>query len=404
MAAAVPGRQPAGSESRDLRRRSEKGGNMYPSHLKELHALGQSVWLDHISRDLVASCALRRLITEDGIRGTTSNPAIFEAAILHNRDYETDIKALALDGQNTNAIYESLSLRDVQGAADEFRPLHLSEDGADGFVSLEVNPHLAYDCAGTIVEARRLWERLARPNVLIKVPATDAGLPAIRQLICEGININCTLIFGLERYRQVVDAYLGGLEDRAGHGKPIRVTSVASFFVGRIDAHLDQLLDVRISIPGHAAGIARQIRGEVAIASAKLAYLCQQDLFGSKRFTNLAIQGARTQRLLWASVSSKSPGQSDVKYLDALIGPSTITTAPPATLDAYRDHGAPESRLVNDLPKAIWVLAQLPALGIDLAQVARQLEDDGVQRFVAAFDRLLAVLSQRIQHHTSVGL
>jgi transaldolase len=364
--------------------------------LRQLATLGQSIWLDFIRRDLIASGGLRRLIEEDGLRGMTSNPAIFEKAIADSHDYDENIRAMALEGKGAKEIYEALSQRDVQSAADEFRPLYDRTDGKDGYVSLEVNPHLAHDTNGTMQEARRLWGALNRPNVFIKVPATAEGLPAIRQLISEGISVNVTLLFGLPRYRQVVEAYLAGIEARSAQGKPVKhVTSVASFFVSRIDALVDPLLDKPIAQGGKKADLARKARGQVAIASAKIAYQIYRELFGSDRFKKLAAQGALVQRLLWASTSTKNPDYSDVKYVEALVGPDTVNTAPVETLDAYRDHGEPKARLEQDVTEARQVLERLPELGISIDKVTRQLEDEGVEKFNQPFDKLMALLAQR---------
>jgi len=364
--------------------------------LKQLETLGQSIWLDYIRRDLIVSGGLRRLIEEDGLRGMTSNPAIFEKAIAGSHDYDEDIQAMALKGKGTEAIYETISQRDVQSAADEFRPLYDRAEGKDGYVSLEVNPHLANDANGTIEEARRLWVALNRPNVFIKVPATVNGLSAIQQLISEGINVNVTLLFGLPRYRQVVEAYLNGIEARAAKGKAVKqVASVASFFVSRIDALVDPMLDKLIAQGGTGAAIAKKVRGQVAIASAKMAYQIYKDIFGSDRFQKLAAQGALVQRLLWASTSTKNPDYSDVKYVEALIGPDTVNTAPVETIDAYRDHGEPKARLEQDLEEAQWVLDRLSELGIKIDDMTRQLENEGVEKFNQPFDKLMETLAQR---------
>jgi transaldolase len=373
--------------------------------LQQLGTLGQSIWLDYIRRDLIAGGGLRRLIEEDGLRGMTSNPAIFEKAIADSHDYDTDIQAMALEGKDSAAIYEALSQRDVQSAADTFRPLYDRTDGKDGYVSLEVNPHLAHDTDGTLAEAHRLWAALDRPNVFIKVPATAQGLPVIRQLISEGINVNVTLLFGLPRYRQVAEAYLGGLETRAAQGKPLKpVASVASFFVSRIDALVDPLLEKRIADGDQAAGLSKKARGQVAIASAKLAYQMYKEIFGGDRFRKLAAQGGRVQRLLWASTSTKNPEYTDVKYIEALIGPDTVNTAPLETLDAYRDHGAPKARLEKDLEQVRRVLEGLPELGIRIDDVTLQLEDEGVAKFNAPFDKLMETLAQRSARSADVKL
>jgi len=373
---------------------------MKDNPLTILGTLGQSLWLDYIRRDLIASGGLRRLIEEDGLRGMTSNPSIFEKAIADSHDYDADIRAMAIAGKDANAIYEALSQHDVQSAADEFRSVYEKTEGKDGFVSLEVNPHLAHDTQGTIQEARRLWGLLNRPNVFIKVPATTEGLPAIRQLINEGINVNVTLLFGLPRYRQVVEAYIAGIEARAAQGKPVKhVASVASFFVSRIDALVDPLLDKLLSQGGEEAELAKKVRGQVAIASARMAYQIYKEIFGSDRFRKLAAQDARVQRLLWASTGTKNADYSDVKYVEALIGPDTVNTAPLETLDAYRDHGEPKARLEQDLKEARWVLERLPELGISIDNVTRQLEDEGVEKFNKPFDKLMETLVQRSPRH-----
>ena len=362
--------------------------------LKKLGTFGQSIWLDYIRRDLIASGQLRRLIEEDGLQGMTSNPTIFEKAIVGSQEYDQDIQAMALEGKGVNAIYEALSQGDVQRAADEFRPVYDKTAGHDGYVSLEVNPHLAHNTKGTVEEAHRLWKTLARPNVFIKVPATAEGLPAIQELISEGINVNVTLLFGLPRYRQVADAYLAGLTARAAQGNPLNhVASVASFFVSRIDSLIDPLLDNIIVQGGKKADLAKQVRGQVAIANAKMAYQIYKEIFCGDRFKELAAQGARAQRLLWASTSTKNPGESDVKYVEALIGPDTVNTTPLETLDAYRDHGHPNARLEHGVAEARNVLERLPDLGISLDQVTQQLEDDGVEKFNKPFDKLMQALA-----------
>lgn len=362
--------------------------------LLELQGLGQSVWLDYIRRDLVRGGKLRRLIEEDGLRGMTSNPSIFEKAILESRDYDADVQALARRGMDPKAIFDTLSLQDVRDAADEFRPVYDSTAGLGGYVSLEVNPHFAHDTAGTIQEARRLWAALARPNVFIKVPAADEGLPAIRQLIGEGININVTLLFGLQRYRQVIEAYLSGIEDRVAQGKPVQhVASVASFFVSRMDTLVDPLLENVMAKNGAQAGLAKKLHGQVAVANSKLAYQIYREAFASDRYKKLALHGARIQLLLWASTSTKRADYSDVKYVDELVGPDTINTVPVATLDAYRDHGAPAVRIEQGVEQARWVLDKLPELGIDMEQVAQQLEREGDQKFCEPYDHLMETLA-----------
>ncbi|MER3405527.1 MAG: transaldolase [Chloroflexota bacterium] len=369
---------------------------MSENPLLKLQSFGQSIWLDFLSRTLIASGQLKRLIEEDGLRGVTSNPAIFEKAIAGSSDYDDDIRTLARQSKSAAEIYEALTVADVQAAADLFRPVYDHLDGRDGFVSLEVSPHLAYDTEGTIAEARHLWGRLGRPNVLIKVPATKPGLPAIRQLIAEGVNVNVTLLFGLPRYREVAEAYIAGLEDRAAQGQSLdHVASVASFFLSRIDVLLDPVLE-HIAQEGGARGeIARGLIGEVAVASAKVAYQIYKEVYSSERFQRLARQGARTQRLLWASTSTKNPAYSDVKYIEPLIGPETVNTMPLETLNAYRDHGNPAPRLEDGVEHAYRVLKQLAQVGVDLDRATQQLEQEGVHKFVVPYDSLMALLESK---------
>ncbi len=369
---------------------------MKDNPLKKLEMLGQSIWLDYIRRDLISSGKLRRLIEEDGLRGMTSNPSIFEKAIAESQLYDQDIRELALKKKDVKTIYETLSQRDVQNAADEFKPIYEKTDGKDGYVSLEVNPHLAHDTKGTIEEGRRLWVALNRPNVFIKVPATSDGLPAIRQLISEGINVNVTLLFGLPRYRQVAEAYIAGLEARAAQGKPVKqLTSVASFFLSRIDTLVDPLVEKFLEPGGKKAEIAKKVHGQVAISSAKAAYQIYKEIFGSDRFKKLADKGARGQRLLWASTSTKNPDYSDIKYIESIIGSDTVNTVPLETIDAYRDHGDPKLRLEHDVKEANLIMTRLPELGINIDKVTQQLEDEGVKKFNEPFDKLMETLTKK---------
>ncbi|MEO5365865.1 MAG: transaldolase [Magnetococcus sp. WYHC-3] len=362
--------------------------------LKQVEALGQSIWLDYIRRDLMTSGELRRLIKKDGLRGITSNPAIFEKAIVASHEYEADIQRMVAQDKGAREIYEALSQRDVQMAADEFRPLYDRTDTRDGYVSLEVNPRLAHDSSGTIEEARRLWTALNRPNVFIKVPATREGLPAIRKLISEGINVNVTLIFGLPRYRQVAEAYVAGMEARMAQGKPVQhIASVASFFLSRIDTIVDPLLEQLADQGGPDEDTAKKAHGRVAIASAKMAYQIYKEIAGSARFKKLAAKGARGQRLLWASTGTKNPAYSDVKYIEELIGPDTVNTVPQETLTAYRDHGNPRLCLEDNLTEAAWVMARLGKMGIRLVQMTQRLEDEGVEKFNQPFDKLMENLA-----------
>ena len=308
-----------------------------------LEAFGQSIWIDFIRRGMISSGELAHLIEEDGISGVTSNPSIFEKAITESHDYDESIRGMILKGKTSAEIYQRLTVEDIQSVADLLRPTYDRTNGGDGFVSLEVSPRLAHDTSGTITEARLLWSLVNRPNTMIKVPATAEGLPAIRQLTGEGINVNITLLFGLPRYREVTDAYISGLEILAAKGKPLeRIASVASFFLSRIDVLIDPRLEKIMEAENQQAALATGMHGQIAIASAKAAYQMYKEIFGSERFVRLANKGARSQRLLWASTSSKNPAYSDTKYVEALIGPDTINTVPIETLNAYRDHGRPE--------------------------------------------------------------
>jgi transaldolase len=363
--------------------------------LTQLGKLGQSLWLDYIHRDLITSGELKRLIEEDGLRGMTSNPAIFEKAILGGRVYDEDIRVLAASGKDASQIYEAISQHDVQAAADEFRQVYYRTGGRDGYVSLEVNPHLASDTEGTIREARRLWTAMGRPNVFIKVPGTAEGLPAIEQLISEGVNVNVTLLFGLPRYREVAAAYNAGLDARSKRGQGVdQVASVASFFVSRIDTLADAMLEPIISQDPENAELAKSLYGQVAVASAKVAYQIYKEIFTGEPFRRHAAKGARTQRLLWASTSTKNPLYSDVKYVEALIGPNTVNTVPLETLDAYRDHGDPQVRLEQGLDQAQAVLRRLHEVGIRIDELTQRLEDEGVEKFVTPFDKLMETLEK----------
>jgi transaldolase len=369
---------------------------MKKNPLLKISEFGQSIWLDYTRHDLIVSGELQRLIQKDGLRGMTSNPSIFEQAIVGSEIYEKDIRTMRFDGQSPKMIYESLSQRDVQGAADEFLAVYDETKARDGYVSLEVNPHLAHDTKGTIVEARRLWRALNRLNVFIKVPATAEGLPAIQQLISEGINVNITLLFGLPRYRQVAAAYLAGLEARVARGESVEhVASVASFFVSRIDTLIDPMLEHLIAQGGPTADAAKQVRGQVAIASAVTAYQIYKNIFHSESFLKLADRGARVQRLLWASTSTKNPDYSDLKYVESLIGADTVNTVTVGTLDAYRSHGEPKARLEQNFESASHTLQRLPGIGISIDKVTQQLEDEGVEKFNRAFDKLMNALTQK---------
>lgn len=367
---------------------------MRDNALTQMGSLGHSIWLDYIRRDLISDGRLERLITEDGLCGITSNPAIFEKAIVDSDAYENDIQEMARLGKDAQEIYESLSQSDVQHAADVLRPVYDQTHGKDGYVSLEVNPHLALDTKETIHEARRLWASLNRPNVLIKVPGTKEGLPAIQQLTSEGINVNVTLLFGLPRYREVVEAYIAGLEARVAEGQSVKhVTSVASFFVSRIDVIVDPILKEYMSKNVHSTQFAEKAHGQVAISSAKMAYQIFLETFGSERFAKLIEKGAQKQRLLWASTGTKDPDFSDVKYVEALIGADTVDTIPMETLDAYRDHGQPKARLEEDIERAKSIMQKLPEIGIDMDEISQQLEQEAIEKFNQPFDKLMETLS-----------
>lgn len=355
-----------------------------------IQQFGQSIWLDYIRRGMLNSRELERLIQEDGLRGVTVNPSILEKAISGSHDYDEAIEELARVDLEPAQIYESLAIEDVQRAADLFRPLYDSSKGKHGYVSLEVSPYLAHDAQATIQEARRFWKALDRPNVMIKVPATPEGLPAIRQLIADGINVNVTLLFGLPRYREVAEAYISGLEDRLEKGGSIdRVASVASFFLSRIDVLVDPMLDKLMRAGNSVAETAQKLHGQVAVASAKIAYSIYKEIFSNQRFQKLGDRGAGTQRLLWASTSTKNPDYSDVKYVEALIGPDTVNTLPLETLNAYRHHGNPASRLEEGVQDAQEVLDRLPDVHIDVDEITFQLLEQGVEKFTNSYDRLL---------------
>ena len=357
--------------------------------LLNLQTFGQSVWIDYIRRQMITSGELKRLIDEDGVLGVTSNPSIFDKVIAGSHDYDDAIRRLSEQGKGPEEIYQVLTVEDVQKAADRFRPIYDKLKDRDGFVSLEVNPHLAHDSQGTIEEARWLWKALNLSNVFIKVPATREGLSALEQLISEGINVNVTLLFGLPRYQEVAEAYMAGMEERAAKGEPLeKVASVASLFISRIDVLVDSLLEKIIAAGGTQAVEAKALQGEVAIACAKVAYSMVKKIFAGERFALLAARGARTQRLLWASTSTKNPEYSDVKYIEPLIGPETINTMPLETLNAYKDHGNPSPRLEEHVEKAVDLIERLPGMGIDLDKVTQQWVDEGVEKFTQPYDSL----------------
>jgi transaldolase len=355
--------------------------------LVRLGELGQSPWYDYITRDLVATGELRRLIRDDGLRGMTSNPTIFEKAIAGSAAYDADIRRLSEQGRSAGEIFEALAVADVRAACDEFAGLHQVTGGVDGQVSLEVSPTLAHDTHATIHEAERLWGAVDRPNAMIKIPGTEAGLPAITHCVAAGISVNVTLLFSVERYRAVIEAWLAGLEQRLAEGRDLGpVSSVASFFVSRVDGKVDPLLDRA----GHDA-----LRGRIAIANACAAYRLFEGSLGTPRWQRLAQAGARPQRPLWASTSTKDPRYPDTFYVEALVAPRTVNTLPPETFAAYRDHGNPVVRMQEGMAVAPERLKALAAAGIDLAAVTRELEDDGVAKFAASYTGVLGTIETK---------
>jgi transaldolase len=361
---------------------------------------GQSVWLDFIRRTFVTGGDLGRLVQDDGLAGVTSNPTILEKAIAATDDYAGPIAELIAGGTTSpRAIYERLAVGDVQAAADVLRPVYDRTGGGDGFSSLEVSPGVAHDTEATVAEARSLWTALARPNVMVKVPGTPAGVPAVRALVAEGINVNITLLFSRQMYRAVAEAYLDGLELLAARGAPLeRVASVASFFVSRIDTVVDGLLAQKYGGDSEEARRSRQgLEGKVAIANAKLAYQDYKELFEGTRFQALARRGARVQRLLWASTGTKNPRYRDVLYVEELIGPTTVSTMPPETLAAFRDHGRVRDSLEEDVEGARTTLANLERAGISLSKVTDGLIADGIEKFARPFASLLQMIAERAQ-------
>jgi len=365
--------------------------------LDKLETFGQSVWFDYIERSFFSNNKLQNMISEYALRGMTSNPSIFEKAISTSEDYDEEIKSLTENGIDVHKIYESLTQKDVQDAADVFRDLYDETKGADGYVSLEVNPHLAHDTNGTIEEARMLWKAVDRPNVMIKVPATKEGLPAIEQLISEGMNVNVTLLFSVSRYLEVVESYISGLEKRLANNKEIgHIASVASFFLSRIDVLLDPILEEHMSDESETGKQAHECHGQIAIASAKIAYKSFQEIFNNERFKKLQEKGAKVQRLLWASTGTKNKEYSDVKYVEALIGKQTVNTLPFETIKAYFDHGEPEERLTQDIKLAQQCMEYLSEFNIDIKQSTQQLEDEGVEKFIKAYDQLIETIKMKM--------
>ena len=363
---------------------------MSQTPLHELHAHGQSVWLDFLSRDLVDSGELARLVAEEGVRGMTSNPTIFQEAIKGSDTYDEDIRRLGAEGLSPEEMFEAIAVDDIAAACDVLRPVFDESGMTDGFVSLEVSPRLAHDTEGTVEEARRLVASVDRPNLMIKVPATPAGLPAVETLITEGVNVNITLIFAQAVYRGVVDAYLSALENRAAAGEPVDdVASVASTFVSRIDTAVDAQLEALLAERADDADEIRSLLGKVAIANSKAVYEIFEEISASERYQALAADGAQPQRPLWASTSTKNPAYPATLYVDELIGPNTVNTMPSATMDAFRDQGEVQPTVSSDPDYWSGVLERLAALGVDLDAIMDQLQDEGVQKFVDSYDDLL---------------
>jgi len=360
---------------------------MSANSIQRLYELGQSAWLDFISHELLTSGAFRQLIQRDGLRGVTSNPTIFQKAIAGSTDYDALIDT-APASETDPAIFERIMVRDLQLACDELLPVYEHTAGADGFASIEVSPMLAHETEGSVEQAQRLWTAVGRPNLMVKIPATREGLPAIEQCLVEGININVTLLFGVPRYLEVAKAYLRALETRVAQKRPVdRIASVASFFVSRVDTKVDKIFD--LLAPAAATERGKTLRGKIAIANAKIAYAEFERMASSERWQQLAAQGARPQRLLWGSTSSKDPAYPDTYYVEALAGPRTVDTMPMDTFRAYLDHGAPEIRITRDRELAFEQIAELANLGIDFDSVVQTLEDEGVMSFVESYDQAI---------------
>jgi transaldolase/glucose-6-phosphate isomerase len=370
--------------------------------LKRLLTYGQSPWMDYVRRDLLTSGQLKKYIENDGLRGMTSNPAIFEKAIAGSDLYNDVLNSPEAKQLNANGLFEKIAIRDIQNACDIFKPVYESSKRRDGYVSLEVSPFLGFDTKASIEEARRLWKAVNRPNVMIKVPGTPQGLPAVRQLLEEGLNINITLLFAQSAYEQVAEAFLAALEARAAKGQDVsHIASVASFFVSRIDTLVDSTLDEKLKTTMDAAqkALLESIRGKVAIANARLTYKKYQELFGGARWKALAAKGAQTQRLLWASTSTKNPKYRDVIYVEELIGADTVDTIPPATFDAFRDHGKLRPSLTENVEGAAKTMADLGKAGVSMKEVTDKLLADGVKLFADAFRGLLDAVGRSAGVH-----
>ena len=381
---------------------------MTTNHILEIEQLGQSIWMDNLTRDLIQTGELQRLIETRGLRGITSNPAIFEKAIAGNKIYDADIEKGARAGLPTYKIYESLVFEDIRNACDMFRPIYEESNGLDGYISIEVPPTIAHDTQATIEEARRYYQEIGRENVMIKIPGTAAGLPAVEQVIADGINVNVTLLFSVESYVNCFWAYIKGLEKRAAEGKDIsKIASVASFFLSRIDSNIDGRIDSKLKAGVESINVEaklRAVKGKVAIANAKIAYQKYKEIVQSDRWQALAEKGAKVQRLLWASTGTKNPEYSDVMYVDELVGPDTVNTLPPATIEACADHCNVADRIESNIEQAYNLIESLkdPDIDIDINQVMDELLTDGIEKFVQPFQSLMNSLEEKVKLLTPV--
>ncbi|NES93732.1 MAG: transaldolase [Desertifilum sp. SIO1I2] len=379
---------------------------MTSNHLLEIAAYGQSIWMDNLTRDLIESGELKRMVEEGEIQGITSNPSIFEKAIAGNQLYDADIEAGIKAKKSVQEIYESLVFSDIRNACDILRPIYDSTDGLDGYVSIEVPPDIAHDTETTIKEARRYYQAIGRPNVMIKIPGTDKGLPAVEQVISEGINVNVTLLFSVDSYKETAWAYIRGLEKRAEKGEDIsKISSVASFFLSRIDSkiddHIDNLLEKGVEDINRKAEL-QKIKGKVAIANAKIAYQEYKKIVESDRAQALTEKGANVQRLLWASTSTKNPEYSDVMYVDELVGPDTVNTMPPSTIEACADHCDVANRIETNIEEAYTLLESLPDADIALDSVMAELLDEGIDKFIQPFESLMQSLEKKVKQLATV--
>jgi len=365
--------------------------------LHALHEQGQSVWLDYIRRGIIGNGELKTMMAEYDLRGVTSNPSIFEEAMGKSDDYDDELEQLAADGVEAGAAFEQMAVKDIQATCDVFRPIYDAADGHDGFVSLEVSPLLADDAERTMDEARKLWKLVDRPNLMIKVPGTTAGIPAVETLLAEGLNINITLLFSIRGYEAVMEAYLRGLEHCVEQGRPVdRAASVASFFVSRVDASVDAALEKIVAQGGPNAEKAKGVMGRAAIANAKMAYARFTQVFAGERWERLKAKGARVQRPLWASTSTKNPAYRDTIYVEELVGPETVNTVPLATLKAFADHGQVRRTVDLELDRARADLATLQELGIDLDAITEQLQVEGVEKFAKSFRQMIETVGEKL--------